>query len=107
MDKKILFPPEWYPQSAVQLTWPNEETDWGLILDEVESVYIDLAYEIVKCEKLIIVCNNEAEVRQQLQKIDFDKVIFRTMDYNDTWARDHAGITVFINGKPVIYDFVF
>ncbi|MDR0836463.1 MAG: agmatine deiminase family protein [Tannerella sp.] len=107
MDKKILFPPEWYPQSAVQLTWPNEDTDWWLILDDVKSVYKELAYEIVRYEKLIIVCNDEAEVRRQLDSIDFDKVIFRTMDYNDTWARDHAGITVFVNGKPVIYDFVF
>ncbi|MDR2385223.1 MAG: agmatine deiminase family protein [Tannerella sp.] len=107
MDKKIILPPEWHPQSAVQLTWPNEATDWQPVLDEVAAVYTNLAREIVKHEKLITVCNSEAEARRRLQGIDFDKVIFRTMDYNDTWARDHAGITVFLDEKPVIYDFVF
>ena len=28
----ILFPAEWVPQSAVQLTWPHEDTDWAPIL---------------------------------------------------------------------------
>jgi agmatine deiminase len=26
---------------------------------------------------------------------------------NDTWARDHGGITIFEDGKPVLLDFVF
>jgi agmatine/peptidylarginine deiminase len=29
------------------------------------------------------------------------------MPINDTWARDHAGITVIENGRKVIYDFCF
>jgi agmatine/peptidylarginine deiminase len=105
--KKILFPPEWYPQSAVQLTWPDRETDWEYILDEAETVYTNIAREIVKYETLLVVCRDETAVRQRLHGIDFGKVIFRTMDCNDTWARDHGGITVFIDGKPVVYDFVF
>ena len=26
MENKIILPAEWYPQSAVQLTWPHDET---------------------------------------------------------------------------------
>ena len=107
MDEKIFFPPEWYPQSAVQLTWPNEKTDWSDTLDETCSVYTNLAFEIVRHEKLLIVCDNESLVRSQLFGINFDRIIFKEMDYNDTWARDHGGITVFINEKPVVYDFIF
>ncbi|MDR2147739.1 MAG: agmatine deiminase family protein [Tannerella sp.] len=107
MDKKFFFPPEWYPQSAVQLTWPCEKTDWNDTLHEVYEVYTKLAFEIARREKVLIICDNKALVRCQLSGIDFDRVIFREMDYNDTWARDHGGITVLINGKPVIYDFVF
>ena len=29
------------------------------------------------------------------------------MPTNDTWARDHGGITVLEDGKPVVYDFTF
>ena len=35
MEHNVILPAEWYPQSAVQLTWPHENTDWAPILDEV------------------------------------------------------------------------
>ena len=107
MEENILFPAEWYPQSAVQLTWPHEQTDWEPILDEVTKCFAVIAREIVKREKLLIVCDNESEVRRCLGDIDYDNIIFREMPTNDTWARDHSGISVFCNGKPTVYDFVF
>jgi len=42
-----------------------------------------------------------------LGEVDYDRVIFREMDTNDTWARDHGGISVFDEGTPMLYDFVF
>ena len=107
MEQQIYFPAEWYPQSAVQLTWPHEDTDWAPILDEVTDCFVAIAREIVKRQKLLIVCTNEAEVRRRLGAVDVEKIIFREIMSNDTWARDHGGITVYINGKPVVYDFVF
>ena len=32
-----FLPAEWYEQSGIQLTWPHRNTDWGYMLDEVES----------------------------------------------------------------------
>lgn len=107
MEEMILFPAEWHPQSAVQLTWPHEETDWASLLDEATDCFAAIAREIVKRERLLIVCANEADVRRQLGAVDDKKIIFREIMTNDTWARDHGGITVFIDGRPTIYDFVF
>ena len=107
MEEKIIFPAEWYPQGAVQLTWPHGQTDWAAILEEVSECFVAIAREIVKHEKLLIVCADESEVRRQLGEIDCKNIFFREMPTNDTWARDHGGITVFCNGKPTIYDFVF
>ena len=107
MEQKIFFPAEWYPQSAVQLTWPHAQMDWAPILDEVTACFVAIAHEIVKREKLLVVCADEAKVRRQLDNIDHTSIIFREMKTNDTWARDHGGITVFADGKPVVYDFVF
>ena len=107
MKQKIYFPAEWHPQSAVQLTWPHKQTDWAPILDEVTACFVAIAKEIVKREKLLIVCDDEDEVRRQLGKINYKAIIFREIKSNDTWARDHGGITVFIDGEPVIYDFTF
>jgi agmatine/peptidylarginine deiminase len=107
MDEKIIFPAEWHPQSAVQLTWPHEQTDWAPILDEVTECFVAIAREIVKREKLLIVCTDKAAVRRRLDDIRHDAVIFCETQTNDTWARDHGGISVFTDGRPTVYDFVF
>lgn len=109
MENQIFFPPEWYPQSGVQLTWPHENTDWEPILNEVIPCFIAIAKEIVRREKLLIVCHDEEIVRQQLKSADIDEenIIFRTIESNDSWARDHGGISVLMDGEPTVYDFVF
>ena len=40
MEHNVILPAEWYPQSAVQLTWPHENTDWAPILDEVIPCFV-------------------------------------------------------------------
>lgn len=107
MNNNTILPPEWYPQSAVQLTWPHEGTDWAPILDEVVPCFVEIAKEVIKREKLLIVCADESLVRSQLGEVDYSRIIFREMQTNDTWARDHGGISVFEDGLPLVYDFVF
>lgn len=107
MENKTILPAEWYPQSAIQLTWPHEYTDWAPIMEEVVPCFVEIAKEVIKHEKLLIVCYEEDVVRSQLGEVDYSRIIFKEMLTNDTWARDHGGITVFKDGLPVIYDFVF
>ena len=108
MTSAILFPAEWYPQSGIQLTWPHEETDWAYMLDEVTSCYIELAREIARRERLLIVTPHPEQVKQLLQGVvNLEAVTFAQCPTNDTWARDHGGITLFCDGKPAIYDFKF
>ena len=104
---KIVFPAEWYPQSAVQLTWPHQNTDWAPVLDEVIPCFVEIAKAIMKHEKVLIVCPDQSEVKRQLGYVDESRIVFREMMTNDTWARDHGGITVFNDGTPTVYDFVF
>ena len=80
------MPAEWERQSAVQLTLPNEHTDWAPILPEIMAVYEEMKREISKREPLIIVDD---------------------IPHNDTWARDHGFITVEENGQLVLLDFKF
>lgn len=67
------MPAEWERQYAVQLTWPNKDTDWAPILKDITAVYEQMAQEISKREKLIVVDD---------------------IPHNDTWARDHGFISV-------------
>jgi agmatine/peptidylarginine deiminase len=84
--KKRRMQAEWERQSAVQLTWPHEHTDWAPILPEITAVYEQMAQEIRKRESLIVVDD---------------------IPHNDTWARDHGFITVEENGTNVLLDFCF
>lgn len=77
------------------------------MLDEVIPCFVAIAKEVIKHEKILIVCVDKRAVRKQLGNVDESRIIFREIATNDTWARDHGGITVFEQGKPIVYDFVF
>ncbi|GHU89748.1 hypothetical protein FACS1894155_07210 [Bacteroidia bacterium] len=104
---QIEFPAEWAPQSGVQLTWPHPGTDWKESLEEVTSCYVSIAKEIIKREKLLIVCRDKQEIINVLGHFESKKLIIREIPSNDTWARDHGAISVNVNGNPYIYDFTF
>lgn len=90
-----ILPAEWEPQGFIQLTWPHEDTDWSYILEEVTACYVRIATEISKRERLLIVCKNAQQVRQRLEgSAELQNIRFVETDTNDTWARDHGGITV-------------
>ena len=101
------LPAEWEPQSFVQLSWPHARTDWAYMLDEVTACFVNIAREIVNRQNLLVVCADTNEVREKLKKLPQKKIMYAEISTNDTWARDHGGITVFKNGKPVVLDFTF
>ena len=105
-NKVSYFPSEWVKQSGVQLTWPDEQTDWCSILDEVLPVYEQMARAILSREKLLIVCRNKKLLPSFLQK-ENENLLVCEMPLNDTWARDHGAITIVENGKPVLLNFRF
>jgi agmatine/peptidylarginine deiminase len=87
-DKPYRLPAEWEPQSGVQLTWPHEATDWAPMLSEITDTYREMAREIERCERLLIVGPPS----------------------NDTWARDHGFITLMPTtegASPLLLDFQF
>ncbi len=85
---KRRMPAEWERQSAVQLTWPHQDTDWAPMLPEITAVYEQMAREISKREELIIVAPKDTQLPTIVNcKLSICKS-------NDTWARDHGFITV-------------
>lgn len=100
------FPAEWEDQSGIQLTWPDAQTDWADVLDEVVPVYEEISREILRREHLLIVCRSKKALPPFLQE-DRAGLIVREMPVNDTWARDHGAITVIEDGKPVLLNFCF
>lgn len=109
MKQNFYLPAEWEEQSGVQLTWPHARTDWAHMLKEVQSCFIEIAKEISKREKLLIVAPDVENVKKQIcKKINTDNIRFFECETNDTWARDHGGISILDkNGNAGIIDFKF
>ena len=104
--KKRRMPAEWEPQSAVQLTWPHADTDWGSMLPEITAVYKEIALEISKREQLVVVAPAGT-----VQLTVNGRIV--NCQTNDTWTRDHGFITVeelsSVNHEPlhILLDFCF
>ncbi|MFI3296934.1 MAG: agmatine deiminase family protein [bacterium] len=104
----INFPAEWHPQRFVQLTYPHANTDWAYMLPRAEECFKNIAREIAKRQKLLIVTPDIEAVKQQIcNEVDMTNVEFAQAETNDTWARDHGGITILVNDTPVVLDFQF
>ena len=112
---KRRLPAEWEEQSGVQLTWPHGDTEWYQ-LDKVLECYVDIAYNILRFEPLMIVARDIDEARSDIARIaekkgisiDMERIMFYQADLNDTWARDHGAISVYgENGEKYVFDFVF
>lgn len=108
---KRTLPAEWAPQSAIQLTWPHQQTDWRDMLPEVTTTYVRMAYEIAMRQPLIIVHPDTEAIgsflRQQLPQSAIENIRFVQAPSNDTWARDHAFLTVVGTAGAELLDFRF
>ncbi len=102
------FPAEWEEQDGVLMAWPHEGTDW-VNLHAVQRVTIDIAREITRFERLLMVAPDIEEARQSMADagLPLDRVRFSRVETNDTWARDFGPVTVFEGERPVMLDFGF
>lgn len=109
MTKKIHLPAEWHKQGLIQLTWPHEKSDWAYMLQEVEECFINIATEISHRQKLLIVAPNVAKVQTALNTsmAKPQNITYFQCDTNDTWARDHAFITLKDENELIYADFQF
>lgn len=105
MNKTL--PAEWAKQQFVQLTWPHAATHWASILPEVEACFVAIARNILRFQDLVIVCIDSSHVAGLIGDAGGNKLTLVELDSDDTWARDHGGITVMENNQPVVYDFCF
>lgn len=103
----IVLPAEWAKQSFVQLTWPHADTDWAEMLEEVNACFVEIARAVIQYQNLLIVSPDSSVVKPLLSELDLTKITFVELPTNDTWSRDHGGITVLENGNPFVYDFTF
>ena len=107
--QQLYMPAEWHDQQMVQLTWPHKDTDWGYMLEEVEECYIELAKAISSRLQLLVVTPDVKGVKETLEKCGatMSNITLFECATNDTWARDHAFITILGDNVPHYVDFCF
>lgn len=109
----IYYPAEWEPQSAMQLTWPHAATDWQPYYYQITATFLELARCIAEREKLIIAAQEPDEVKallySQLSEAQLRNISIYYAPTNDTWARDHAFISLLDHdtGTRYLEDFRF
>jgi len=93
-----ILPAEWQPQDGVQLTWPHADTDWAPYLDDIIEVFVRLVSAIAKYEYVLVAAQDAVVVKSLLKRrigaIAMSRVLVYQCENDDTWARDHAFITL-------------
>jgi len=103
------FPAEWEEQDGVLMAWPHEGTDWAPDLLAAQRVTIDIARQITRYERLVLVAPDieDAEKSMAGAGLPPDRIAYFKVPTNDTWARDFGPIIVFAGEKPLALDFGF
>ena len=110
--RTTFFPAEWHPQSGVQLTWPHAGTDWAPLLAEVDDCFVSIALEILAHGELLLIVTPEPD---RIKALLCERIPSRFLSHvryfecptNDTWARDHAFLTLLTEAGPRLLDFQF
>ena len=111
---RIMYrlPAEWEPQEAMVITWPHENTDWTPILDSITSVYLEMAREIAKRQRLVVVCGGDVGKLRVMLADSLPVDILANIEIvscptNDTWTRDHGFISLLSGSGRQLLDFRF
>ena len=96
--------PEWAPQEAILLAWPDDQTDWLPWLDEVRHTWLTLISQLNHNATAVIMLIRDdaiAACKQTIANFNADptteapitKLLLLPADYNDTWLRDYGFLT--------------
>lgn len=99
------LPAEFEKQSLVQFTFPHKKTDWESTWEEAIPTFVNIITATAKYVRVLVVCQNTRQTRSFFTNTE--NIIFYEVGLNDTWARDHGGITIVENGEKIILDFIF
>jgi len=101
------FPAEWEPQDGIQFTFPHADSDWNSMLLHARETFRRCINAILPFEKVIVATRNVEETLAFLGDEHPSNLIMYAVDSNDTWARDHGGITLVSGGQNRVLDFTF
>ena len=104
MTKGLI--PEWAPQDAVLLAWPDETMDWADNLAEIRSCYLLMVRALLDYVPVILLAQDTTSV--PLRGDYPHRLTVQEMPLNDTWVRDYAPLSVISDrGERAVVDYAF
>lgn len=105
----IRLPAEWEEQDGVLLAWPHAASDWAPYLEAATATFAEIALQISRYERVVIVAPELAPVQAALRAAGVDpaRVTLVELPTNDTWSRDFGPITIYNDDRPQLLDFGF
>ena len=96
----------------IQLTWPNEDTDWSYMFEEVVECYRSILSALLRetSVDVLIVTRSKEETLKSVSDVigESNRVSFVETEINDTWARDHSPLTIKVDEeRRLLLDFQF
>ena len=104
---KVRFPAEWEAQSFIQFTFPHPESDWAYMYKEVVNCFVNIIENTADFQPVLVGCFDKNMVQAYFVNKTEWPIYFIEIPSNDTWARDHAAITILADKKPILLDFIF
>lgn len=104
----ISFLPEWTPQEAILMAFPNQNTDWDYILEEAQEQYRRIIEALTKeSVHVVLICDDVEATALILKDYNQDLITYVKLDYNDTWTRDYGPLSVIKDERLRALDFGF
>ena len=103
----VRFPAEWEAQSFIQFTFPHPESDWAYMYNKVVICFVNIIEATANFQPVLVGCFDKKMVQSYFKNTTTYPIYFIEIASNDTWARDHAAITVLNNDQPLLLDFTF
>lgn len=103
----IRLPAEWETQAGIQFTFPHRQSDWASTYEAAIDCFVECIKAVIRFEKVLLVCENVEEAKSHLAALNFSNIQFVELPSNDTWARDHGGITIETENGLQLLDFQF
>lgn len=110
VEARWRLPAEWEPQDATLLAWPYEGSDWTPVLRYAQQTYRELIAAIRRYQPVVLCIRGEDLLTEDCWSDPGGKhpVIVVPTEYDDTWLRDTAPLTLFDDlGQPAWANFVF
>ena len=108
MNNNYQLLPEWTPQEAMMLVWPDKNTDWQPWLDEVQNVYLKIIKSLNLANTKVVLLVRSDEIKNCLSKLEQSShVLIVRAQFNDTWIRDYGFLSCANQSGMQPIEFIF